>query len=403
MPTRKRLTDAGIARLRPQAREYTIWDSRTAGLGIRVRPSGSRTFIYHCRTAGSLRKLSFGPAALRKVAEVRRAALAAATEVATAVEAGERAREKAPLFRDFVAGPWKTVRFDRCKPSTQRNFAGILKRQLLPAFGSRRLDRITRRMALRWFETYSSTAPGTANVALDLLGQIFRHARACGHIASDPVKGVARNPVRKHTRFLSREEIARLHGVLDRYAGGSASQAQQADIVRLLLLTGCRRGEIVRLRRDEVKNDRLELKDSKTGPRTVLLNTAARKVLERRMAQGNGPWVFPSTKDPSRHQHYGLRLWPAIRREAGFGDVRLHDLRHTVASQAVLNGVPLTVTARLLGHSDVRMTMRYAHVGDRDIEAAAERIGTAISAMIGGKRCRRPGHDGSTNLPHSPN
>ena len=393
MPTRKRLTDAGIARLRPQAREYTLWDSQVSGLGVRVRPTGSRTFIYHCKTAGGLRKLSFGPAALGKVEEVRRACLAAASEAVSAAETGERPRGAAPLFRDFVAGPWKTACFECCKPSTQRNFAGILRRQLLPAFGSRRLDRITRRMALRWFETYSSTAPGTANVALDLLGQIFRHARACGHIAADPVKGVARNPVRKHTRFLSREEIARLHRVLDRYAQGTASQAQQADIVRLLLLTGCRRGEIVRLRREEVKDDRLELGDSKTGPRTVWLNAAARKVLARRMAQGNGPrigsgassWVFPSTSDPSRHQHYGLRLWPAIRREAGIGDVRLHDLRHTVASQAVLNGVPLTVTARLLGHSDVRMTMRYAHVGDREIEAAAERVGRAICAMMGRK------------------
>ncbi|MCY3755968.1 MAG: tyrosine-type recombinase/integrase [Alphaproteobacteria bacterium] len=389
MPDRKRLTDAGIARLRPQAREYTVWDSQVAGLGVRVRPTGSRTFIYHCKTVGGLRKLSFGPAALGRVEEVRRACLAAASEAVSAAETEERPCETAPLFRDFVAGPWKTARFDRCKPSTQRNFAGILRRQLLPAFGARRLDRITRRMALRWFETYSSTAPGTANVALDLLGQIFRHARACGHVGADPVRGIARNPAKKHTRFLSREEIVRLHRVLDRHAAGSRSQAQQADIVRLLLLTGCRRGEIVRLRRDEAKGDRIELADSKTGPRTVLLNARAREIVERRMAQGTGPWVFPSVNDPSRHQHYGLRLWPAIRREAGIEDVRLHDLRHTVASQAVLNGVPLTVAARLLGHSDVRMTMRYAHVGDREIEAAAERVGRAIASMTGLLRAAR--------------
>ena len=359
MPKRKRLTDAGIARLRPQTREYTLWDSQVAGLGVRVRPSGSRTFICRCKTADGIRKLSFGPAALGKVEEVRRACLAAASEAVTAVETDKRPRETAPLFRDFVAGSWKAARFDHCKPSTQRNFASILKRQLLPAFGARRLDQITRRTVLGWFEDYSSTAPVGANVALDLLGQICRHAIACGLIAADPVGGVARNPVRKHTRFLAREEIARLHRVLDRYAQGTALQAQQVDIVRLLLLTGCRKGEILRLRRDEVKDDRIELADSKTGPRTVPLSAEARNILERRMAEGDGPWVFPSVRDPSRHQHYGLRLWSAIRREAGIEDVRLHDLRHTVASQAVLNGVPLTVTARLLGHSDVRMTMRH--------------------------------------------
>ena len=379
MLKRKRLTDAGIARLRAGGREYTVWDTGVSGLGVRVRPSGSRTFVYHCRTAGGVRKTSFGPAALRKVEEVRRACLVAAGE---AVETKVRPRETAPLFRDFVASPWKADCFDRCKPTTQRGYAGILKRQLLPAFGARRLDRIARAMVLRWFEDFSRTAPGNANKALELLRQILNHAIACGHIGANPARGIPRNPGRKLTRFLSREEIARLHRVLDRYADGSRSEAQQADIVRLLLLTGCRKNEIVRLHRDEVKGDRLELRESKTGPRTVLLNAPARDIIERRSQQGHSPWVFPSVRDPSRFQHQGLPLWCRVRREAGIEDARLHDLRHTVASQAVLNGVPLTVTARLLGHSDVRMTMRYAHVGDSEIEAAAERVGKAIEAMM---------------------
>ncbi len=128
---------------------------------------------------------------------------------------------------------------------------------------------------------------------------------------------------------------------------------------------------------------RARVADTKTGPRTVLLNGPIREIVRRRMAQGTGPWLFPSVRDPSRPQCRGLPLWYRARREAGTGDVRLHDLRHTVASQAVLNGVPLTVTARLLGHSDVRMTMRYAHVGDREIEAAAERIGDAMAQLMG--------------------
>ncbi len=388
MPRRKRLTDAGIARLRAGAREYTVWDTGVAGLGVRVRPSGSRTFIYHRKTADGLRKMSLGPAALRKVADVRRACMEAASGAVAAVGIVERPRERAPLFRDFVAGPWKAARFDRCKPSTQKGFKSNLERRLLPAFGSRRLDRITRPMVLRWFEDYSRTAPGNANKALALLRQILNHARACGYIEANPVRGIRRNPGRKMTRFLSREEIARLHRVLDRYAQGTVSQAQQADIIRLLLLTGCRKNEIVCLRREEVRDDRLELADAKTGPRTVLLNAPAREIVARRMRQGNGPWVFPSVRDPSRPRSHELHLWYRVRREAGIEDVRLHDLRHTVASQAAMNGVPLPVVARLLGHSNVRMTMRYAHVGDREIEAAAERVGQAIAAMLGEERSR---------------
>ena len=391
MPRRKRLTDAGIARLRAQAREYTVWDTQIAGLGVRVRPSGSRTFIYHRKTGAGVRKTSFGPAALRRVEEVRRQCLAAAAMMDNADGDALSTRGKRPLFRDFVAGPWKVSRYDRCKPSTQRNYRSLLEHRLLPAFGSRRLDRITRIAVLRWFEEYSRTAPAYANKALNLLGQIFGHAAACGHVGTNPARGIRRNPTRKLTRFLSREEIAGLHRVLDRYAHGTASQAQQADIIRLLLLTGCRKSEIVRLRREEVRSDQIELADSKTGPRTVLLNAPARQIVERRMAQGNGPWLFPSVLDPSRPRCREVSLWYRIRCEAGIEDVRLHDLRHTAASQAAMNGIPLPVVARLLGHSDVRMTMRYAHVGDREIEAAAERIGTRIADLMDLRNTSRSG------------
>ena len=106
--------------------------------------------------------MSFGPAMLRKVEEVRGACLAAASG---ATDADDTSREAAPLFRDFVAGSWKAACYDHCKPSTQRNYGGVLKRRLLPAFGSRRLDRIARSMTLSWFEDCSRTTPGAANEA----------------------------------------------------------------------------------------------------------------------------------------------------------------------------------------------------------------------------------------------
>ena len=156
----------------------------------------------------------------------------------------------------------------------------------------------------------------------------------------------------------------------------------QAEIIRLLLLTGCRKGEIVRLRWSEVQDDSLVLADSKTGPRTVPLNTQARRILERQ-PRGAGSFVIPSPRDPARPRGLNLPLWYRVRRQAGIEDVRLHDLRHTLASHAVMNGVPVPVVSRLLGHSNVSMTLRYAHLGDRDIEAAAERVGQSIAAIMG--------------------
>ena len=149
------------------------------------------------------------------------------------------------------------------------------------------------------------------------------------------------------------------------------------------MLTGCRKNEIVTLRWQDVDGDTLNLTDAKTGPRRVFLNAPARAILERQPRTGSAH-VFPSRLKSRQPLSDNLSLWYSVRREAGIEDVRLHDLRHTVASHAVLQGVPLPVVSRMLGHKRPSMTMRYAHVGDRETEAAAERIGAAIARELGG-------------------
>ena len=149
----------------------------------------------------------------------------------------------------------------------------------------------------------------------------------------------------------------------------------------MLLLTGCRKGEITGLRWSEVHDDMLALADSKTGPRTVPLGSRARAILDRQ-PRGESPFVFPSPRDPARPRGPDLPFWYRIRREAGIEDCRLHDLRHTMASHAVMNGVPVPVVSRMLGHTNVQMTLRYAHLADRDIEAVAERVGEAMGVLM---------------------
>ena len=141
---------------------------------------------------------------------------------------------------------------------------------------------------------------------------------------------------------------------------------------------------------------------SKTRARTVLLNAPAKQIVERRMAQRTSPWAFSPVLDPSRPRYHDVSLWHRTKRKIDIQDVRLHGLRHTVASQAAVNGVPLSAILRLLGHSDVNITMRYVHVGDREIEAAAERVLQAIESRFGQKHGRRPIGSGSANLANSP-
>ena len=374
---RMKLTDTAVARLRPREREYTVWDTRAAGLGVRVRPSGGRSWVLLLDRGRRTKRVSLGPVGVRSLEEVRRECHARKANPEPEVETAKA--QPVPLFRDFVWGPWKEAHFDGYKPSTQRTTRYQLAGQLLPAFGAKPLNRIGEVTIRRWFERYSRTAPGNANRVLARLQQILNFAVACGHIESNPARRIVANRRPALTRFLSREEIDRLHGVLD--AQTRKGSLQQADIVRLLLLTGCRKGEITGLRWSEVRDGMLALGDSKTGPRTVPLGSSARTILDRQ-PRGESPFVFPSPLDPARPRYPELRFWYRIRREAGIEDVRLHDLRHTMASHAVMNGVPVPVVSRLLGHSDVKMTLRYAHLGDRDIEAAAARVGEAIGTLM---------------------
>ena len=169
MATRKRirLTDAGIARLRPGTREFTIWDSRVPGLGVRVRPNGGRSYVLIRTVDGRTRRVSLGPVSSKGVDEVRRECLAMIADAAV-VGRKEPART-APLFRDFVAGAWHEAHFVRCKSSTRKCMQYSIDAQLLPAFGATALDRITRAQVERWFADYSRTAPDGANRVIDTL------------------------------------------------------------------------------------------------------------------------------------------------------------------------------------------------------------------------------------------
>ena len=373
MNRRERLTDTLVRKLKPQSREYTLCDTLVPSLGVRVYPSGGRSFIH----VGSGKRASLGPVWLKTVRQARTESLERLTR-----HGGDDA--SVPCFRDFTAGPWRDSWIHRCKPATIRWHDRNLGR-LLPTFGSRRLHRITPAMVHRWFDDYSRTAPGGANHCLKVLRHIFNCAVSRGHIAANPASNVRPNHRPKLTRFLSEEELHRLHDVLDHHDNSdriSLAQRMQVDIIRLLMLTGCRRNEIVRLQKREVFDDGLRLLDSKTGPRKVFLNSGARTIIERRM-KGDSAFVFPSPLNQDQPLSDDLSLWYIIRKEAGIEDVRLHDLRHTFASHAIMQGTPLPVVAKLLGHTQMTMTMRYAHMGDRETEAAAERIGTAIAGTLG--------------------
>lgn len=221
---------------------------------------------------------------------------------------------------------------------------------------------------------------------MGLLGAIFSFAVREGVLTVNPVRGVERYRDNHSQRFLSAAELARLTQALND-ADAAGANKRGLNVIRLLTLTGARKGEIEALRWSAVDFDRgcLRLADSKTGARVVPLGAAALACLQAIPRSKGVDYVFPAEKDFKRHYVGTPKVWEGIRKAADLPNVRLHDLRHTFASFGAAGALSLPLIAAILGHRDVKTTQQYAHLADDPVKAAADRTAAAIDgAMRGG-------------------
>ena len=183
---------------------------------------------------------------------------------------------------------------------------------------------------------------------------------------------------RKRERFLTEAEFARLGRVLEEALKLGDAMPQTVAAIRLLMLTGCRKNEVLRLRWADVdlKSRELRLRDSKVGPRVVPLSRSAIELLAGLPRLPGDGWVFPGQK-PGRHLRSIELAWRRLRARAGLADVRLHDLRHSFASIALALGESLPMIQKLLGHKRSASTVRYAHIARPAVHEVANRVLTA--------------------------
>lgn len=284
-------------------------------------------------------------------------------------KAGERLKfhsVAAEVFRRYGRA-WKagTVKVNR----------SYLKNQILPWFGERPIGGIAHEDVMHWFSSLRTT-PAAANRALPVLSVIMRQAEVYGYRPADsnPCLGIRRYRNPRRERFLTPREFRRLGKALTELEG---SAPRPVAAVRLLLLTGCRQGEVRTLQWRDYREGHLFLRDSKTGPRTVWLSSPARHVLGR--LPRRHPWVFPAERRSGHMRSDALhRCWRALSEIADLRDIRLHDLRHSYASIALNQGETLPTIARLLGHRDPATTLRYTHFADSSAHEAAEAVGNAL-------------------------
>ena len=371
-----------------------FWDSELPGFGVRVYPSSSKVYIAQTRAKGKSKRVTIGRHGVLTAEQARqRAAL-----VIARVKAGEDPIP-APVTPKPASGPTVTEMAERyleehvavrCKPSTavQRRF--LLRKHVLPALGSTPLVTVSREDVADLHYKLRAT-PTTANSAVATLSRIFTFAETCGLLpeGGNPCRFVVKYRERKRERFLSDDEFDRLGRVLTEMQAEGRLSAHAAAALRLLMITGCRRNEILTLRWTDVDLDagELRLADAKTGARKVTLSPPAVKVLTELWPISDNPWVIAGHAPGKRLSNINEH-WHRVRTRAGLKDVRLHDLRHSWASRALALGESLPMIGKLLGHSQVETTARYAHLARDSVHEAATRIAASIGSDLLGSETR---------------
>ena len=385
----KTLSNRTVAALKV-ARDTVFWDRDLTGFGVRVYPTGGKVYIAQARGPDGPKRMTVGRHDVLHADQARqRAAL-----IIARIKAGEEpvplplaARANGgPTVADLAARYLEEHVEVKLKPNTQRQVRGVLRRHILPALGKMPLVAIERAQAVD-LQQKLCDRPVTANTAVKVLSHMYRLGEGWGMVPEgcNPCRLIEKYPERRRERFLTDAEFDRLGRVLDEAVDSGSASPIAVAAIRLLMLTGCRKNEILTLRWTDVDLEagELHLGDAKAGPRTVHLPPTAVRLLKTLPRREGCPWVFPGEDREGRFSGGGLDyVWQAVRTHAELEDVRLHDLRHSFASRALALGETLPVIGKLLGHNDIETTARYAHLAHDSIHEAAERIAGSVAADI---------------------
>ena len=360
-------------------KDTILFDKGLPGFGLRIHPSGRKVWIVQTRIQGRSRRMVIARYGEMDLARARRRA----RDLLQRIRAGDNPAEdvlrekRTPTMKAFAQEYLR-----RCdpywKPSGRRTVRIYLKARILPAFGTLPLDRVGPEDVAAWFDAASRDKPGAANRAFEILRSMMFRAEEWGfrERGTNPCIGIRKNPRCDIARFLDRDELARLGKALHAH---ETRWPEAVTAIRLLALTGCRRSEVLNLRWRDIRKNGIVLPDSKTGPRSVSLGASARAIVDALPdPRRKDAYLFP--KNAGRRSPYNIvACWRTVCEEAKLGRLRLHDLRHTAASHAVMSGENLPLVGKLLGHRRHETTAGYAHLADAHLVETAEKLGCLIA------------------------
>ena len=378
----KRTVDA----LSVESRDAVFWDRDLPGFGVRVYATGRKVYVVQTRgPSGGPSRVTIGRHGQLSADEARRRAVV----IIDRIKRGEDPvpPPPAPAWRvaDLAERYMEAHVAVNCRPGTVGLYRHIVTAYILPELGELPIEAVDRAQvsALHY---QLRDKPYQANQAVNILSKMFRLAEAWGRTppGRNPCRSVRRYKERRRERFLTADEYRRLGRVLDEAEADGSILPSAIAAIRLLMLTGCRKNEILTLRWDDVDHTaaELRLRDSKTGARRVPLTLAAATVLADIPRITGNPWVIAGQK-PGAHLVGIDTIWIRLRARAGLTDVRIHDIRHSYASRALALGEGLPMIGKLLGHAKVTTTARYAHLARDTEKVSAAKVGSSIGAADG--------------------
>jgi integrase len=388
---KQRLTDAVVKRLPLPEKGYAVHrDSEAGGFAVRVTAAGVRSFVFDYYTKGGRdRSFTIGKHPDWSATEAR----ARARELRRLVDDGGdplaevEAEREAPTVAELIER-FEAEHLPRKRPGTARDYRRMLDNHVRPHFGQHaKVADVTFADVDALHRKISKTgATYAANRCVAIASKMFSLAVRWGMRGDNPCKGVERNTEHGRRRYLSGDEMGRLVAALALHP-----DRQAADAVRLLLLTGARRGEVLGARWADVDlgtgiwSKPPSSTKQKEHHQTVLsapTRALLSRIREERAAQNPkrplGEFVFPSASSATGHLVEIKKSWAALCRAAGIAGLRLHDLRHSFASALVSSGASLPLVGAMLGHASPTTTARYAHMFVDPQRAAAERVGKLV-------------------------
>lgn len=419
-----KLTKTVLDGLEARASDYVAWCGGLPGFGVRVRPTGRKSFIVQYDFEGRSRKVTVGTFPTLTVEQARKKAMELLAKVQLGEDvAAKPVEEESPTVTELCAEYLKKGCGHK-KASTKATDEAAIENHIKPLLGHRRVKDLKRRHIEDFFSAVAAgeTAgeriiedkrivvrggEGVARRTVRLLGGILTFAVGREYIVENPRRGVKIGKDNANERYLYGDELRRLGEALReaetvglpwQFNEGAKAKHRPKDAanlretidpyaiaaIRLLLLTGCRMSEILKLEWSQVDLERgfLRLPDSKTGKKDVILGAPALKVLADIPRVKDNPYVIVGETEGQPRSDL-KRPWRRVTAHAGLAGLRLHDLRHSFASMGAASGMGLPIVGKLLGHASPSTTARYAHLADDPLRRASDSIAGSIAAAIG--------------------